>query len=84
MKDFFAGAAVAMGLVAMVFFLVILSTLMGGIAGWIVGIFFHDTIMNTLDRFGVETFSMSMWQLGATLGFISGFFKSSGVKVNNS
>jgi hypothetical protein len=82
MKEIAQGAVAAMLVVAAVFLLVILGTLFGGIAGWIVGLFFADTIMSTLDAFGVETFELSMWQLGATLGFISGFFKSSGVKVN--
>ena len=72
----------AFGIVFFIIFLVILGTLFGGIAGWIVGLFFTDTIMTTLNRFGVDTMGMSMWQLGATLGFISGFFKSSVVKVN--
>lgn len=81
MGQVLAGAAAAVGLVLLVMLLVILGTLFGGIAGWIVGLFFTDTIMSTLDAFGVETFELSMWQLGATLGFISGFFKSSGMKV---
>ena len=71
----------ALGLVAVVFILVTLGTLFGGIAGWIVGLFFTDTIMNTLNRIGVDTMGMTMWQLGATLGFISGFFKATGVKA---
>ena len=71
----------ALSLVAVVFILVILGTLFGGIAGWIVGLFFTDTIMNTLNRIGVDTMDMTMWQLGATLGFISGFFKATGVRT---
>ena len=38
-------------------------------------------ILGTL--FGVDTMGMTMWQLGATLGFISGFFKASHVKAGN-
>ena len=82
MGQVLAGAAMAVGLVLLIIVMVILGTLFGGIAGWIVGLFFTDTIMTTLNRLGVDTMGMSMWQLGATLGFISGFFKSSGVKVN--
>ena len=82
MKEIIAGAFMALSLVAVVFILVILGTLFGGIAGWIVGLFFTDTIMNTLNRIGVDTMDMTMWQLGATLGFVSGFFKSA--KVNKS
>lgn len=71
----------ALGLVAVVFIVVTLGTLFGGIAGWIVGLFFTDTIMNTLNRIGVDTMGMTMWQLGATLGFISGFFKAASVRA---
>lgn len=80
MKEVLAGASMALGLVAVVFILIILGTLSGGIAGWIVGLFFTDTIMNTLNRIGVDTMGMTMWQLGATLGFISGFFKATSVR----
>jgi hypothetical protein len=76
------GALMAILVVFSIIFLVILGTLFGAIAGWIVGLFFTDTVLTTLGRFGVDTFGMTMWQLGATLGFIGGFFKSSGVRVN--
>ena len=72
----------ALGLVLLVIVMVILGTFFRGVAGYIVGLFFTDTIMETLDRFGINTLGMTMWQLGATLGFISGFFKSQGIKVN--
>lgn len=81
MGQVFAGAAAAFGIVLLVIIVVILGTLMGGVAGWIVGLFFTDTIMNTLNRIGVDTMGMTMWQLGATLGFISGFFKATGVRT---
>lgn len=83
MGQVLTGAAMAVGLVLLIIFTVILGTLFGGIAGWIVGLFFTDTIMGTLNRFGVDTMGMTMWQLGATLGFISGFFKASHVKAGN-
>ena len=72
----------AVGLVLLVIVMVILGTFFGGVAGWIVGLFFTDTIMQTLNRIGVDTMGMSMWQLGATLGFVSGFFKSTKVQKN--
>ena len=81
MKEIITGAFTAFFLVAVIFIFIILGTLFGGIAGWIVGLFFTDTIMNTLSRIGVDTMGMTMWQLGATLGFISGFFKATGVKA---
>lgn len=82
MGQVFAGAFMTVGLVMLIIVTVIVGTFFGGVAGWIVGLFFTDTIMGTLDRFGINTLGMSMWQLGATLGFVSGFFKASGVKVN--
>lgn len=72
----------AIGFVLLVIVMVILGTFFGGVAGWIVGMFFTDTIMQTLNRFGVDTVGMTMWQLGATLGFVSGFFKSTKVQKN--
>lgn len=76
-----AGAFMACGLVMLIVLMVILGTFFGGVAGWIVGLFFTDTIMQTLNRIGVDTMGMTMWQLGATLGFISGFFKATGVRT---
>ena len=83
MGQAFAGALMAIGLVMLTIVMVILGTLFGGIAGWIVGLFFTDTIMQTLNRVGVDTMGMTMWQLGATLGFVSGFFKSTKVQKND-
>ena len=83
MGQILTGATMAIGLVLLIVLMVILGTFFGGVAGWIVGWFFTDTIMNTLNRLGIDTLGMSMWQLGATLGFISGFFKASGVRTNN-
>ena len=83
MKQIIAGGLMAIVFVLFVILMIILGTLLGGIAGWIVGLFFTDIIMNTLNRFGVDTVGMSLWQLGATLGFISGFFKTSHMKAGN-
>ena len=82
MGQAFAGALMAIGLVMLIIVMVILGTFFGGVAGWIVGMFFTDTIMTTLNRIGVDTMGMTMWQLGATLGFVSGFFKSTKVQKN--
>lgn len=81
MGQVIAGALMAVGLVMLIIIMVILGTFFGGVAGWIVGLFFTDTIMQTLNRIGVDTMGMTMWQLGATLGFISGFFKATSVKA---
>ena len=82
MGQVFAGAFMTVGLVMLIIVTVIVGTFFGGVAGWIVGLFFTDTIMDTLNRIGVDTMGMTMWQLGATLGFVSGFFKSTKVQKN--
>lgn len=56
------------------FFFVIFNTLVGAIAGWIVGLFFGDTILGILAQLGVK--GVTMWQFGAFLGFIGGFLKT--------
>lgn len=53
----------------------IICTLFGAISGWAVGLFFEDTIRETLGWFGVNP-PVTFWQMGATLGFIGGYFKS--------
>lgn len=76
MDKILAGAFGAVAMVALVFFIVILGTLMGALAGWIVGLFFSTTILSTLARFGVDVMGLQMWQLGATLAFCGSFFKA--------
>ena len=76
MDKILAGAFGALAVVTLVFFIVVLGTLMGAVAGWIVGLFFGETILSTLSRFGVSTLGLQMWQLGATLAFVGSFFKA--------
>lgn len=76
MSDLVTGALGAIAVVALLFFLVILTTLMGAVAGWAVGLFFEQTILGTLARFGVNVEGLQMWQLGATLAFVGSFFKA--------
>lgn len=78
MTELITGALAALALVAMVCVLVILGTLFGAFSGLIVGWLFEDTIMRTLRGFGVDT-NFTMWQLGATLGFVGGFFKTTDI-----
>lgn len=52
-----------------------LATAFGWMAGWAVGLFFGDTILNLLSALGLHGFSMA--QIGAGLGFISGFLRTS-------
>jgi len=76
MDKVITGALAAVAVVALVFCLIILTTLMGAVAGWVVGLFFGETILTTLSRFGVDVAGLQMWQLGATLAFIGGFFRA--------
>ena len=65
------GAAVA-GAMFGVFF-ICLTTISGIVVGWVVGWFFSETILGIFAALGIKGFAM--WQIGAWLGFISGFFR---------
>ena len=52
--------------------LVVANVLIGAISGWAVGLFFGDTILGILSQIGIYGFSM--WQVGAFMGFVAGFF----------
>lgn len=75
MPQIIAGAMGALLFVFIVFFAVVFGTLFGAVGGWIVGLFFADTLLSTLARMGMNTNGLLMWQLGATLGFLGGFFR---------
>ena len=76
MDKILAGAFTAVAAVALVFFIILLTTLMGALVGWVVGLFFSETILGTLSRFGIDVMGLQMWQLGATLAFVGSFFKA--------
>ena len=57
------------------FFALPFVTLLSGCAAWIVGLFFGDTILGVLAKFGIH--GISMWEIGVTLGFLGSFVKSS-------
>lgn len=65
----------------MFFIMVLISTLVGCITGWVVGIFFGDTILAFLACLGITGFKM--WQIGAALGFIGSFFRGVKMSVND-
>lgn len=70
--------AIGFGVVAMslggIFMFVIFGTLLGGVAGWIVGLFFADTILGIASQLGIK--NVTMFQLGAFMGFFGGFLKT--------
>lgn len=52
----------------------IVAVFFGAFSGWVVGIFFGGTILGLLEQVGIQ--DVYMWQVGAFLGFIGGFFKT--------
>jgi len=66
-------ASITVGIGALII-LIILGPLVGALSGLIVGIFFSTPILNVLSAMGVD--GVTMWQLGAFLGFVGGFFKA--------
>lgn len=52
---------------------VFLRTLVGALAGWIVGWFFGGTLVAVAAPLLV-LHKVAIWQLGAALGFVAGFF----------
>jgi hypothetical protein len=65
-----------------VFLLIIFSTLMGALAGWVVGLFFSETILGILSQLGIR--NIAMWQFGAFMGFVGGFLKTKVTATVNS
>lgn len=56
-----------------VFFIAILGTLFGAITGWLVGLAFSDSVLGVLSS--LHVYNVTMWQFGAFLGFVGGFFR---------
>ena len=63
--------------VGMFFLYAVLGTVIGALTGWVVGIFFAKPILAILSAVGIEGFKM--WQIGAFLGFVGSFFRSTNV-----
>jgi hypothetical protein len=71
MVKFFGTAALGLG---GLFFFIILGALTGGVGGWVVGLAFGDTILGIAGQLGIK--GVTMFQLGAFLGFVGGFLKT--------
>ena len=53
---------------------VLINTIAGAVVGWIVGLFFAETILGIFAVLGIKGFAM--WQIGAFLGFVGAFFRT--------
>jgi hypothetical protein len=58
------------------------NVLLGAFAGWTVSLFWGDSILRTLRAVGLPA-DITMWQLGAALGFVSAFLRTRVEAKNN-
>jgi hypothetical protein len=65
------------GFCALVLVMPMLGVLFGAFSGWVVGLFFSETILGFLARVGVDVDGLALWQVGAAMGFLGGFLKTS-------
>jgi hypothetical protein len=69
--------AAAVGIIGILFFVIILGTLFGGIAGWTVNLVFPFVFSTLNSLLGTE---LTAFEMGAVLGFVGGFFRTSVTK----
>ena len=62
-----------LGVGALMFVLCLLGTVLGAVVGWTVGLVFDGTMRLLAQALGIDA---APYQLGAMLGFISGFFRA--------
>ena len=67
------GILAVIGAASLIFFVPLLGAIFGAFSGWVVGLFFDETMATFIQWLEVEA---SPWQIGAVLGFVGGFFKS--------
>jgi hypothetical protein len=60
--------------VALLFVVILLGTLVGGIVGWTVDLMFPFVVVTLNTLTGLE---LTAFEMGAVLGFVGSFFKSS-------
>jgi len=75
--DFAKAIFAAVGGSMLIFVVLILSTLVGGIAGAVVGWVFNDTFVVLKGWMGL---TCTNFELGAALGFVGTFFRSTTTK----
>lgn len=65
----------ALGIGLTLLFATTIGACLGAMSGYFVGWLFDETSVKVLTHAGLQSFEM--WEVGATLGFLSGFIKSS-------
>jgi hypothetical protein len=73
MKELTTVIGSALMITAILSLVPLFSISFGALAGWIAGLFYGHTLHLLAQRLGLD---MQPWQLGAMLGFVGGFFKS--------
>lgn len=69
----------SLAIAALLFVAMLLSTLMGGVAGWIVE-FVFPFVITTLNQ--LSGLSLTGFEMGAVLGFFGSFFRSTQTNTN--
>lgn len=69
---------------AFLFVAPIIGVLFGAFAGWVVGLFFAETVLGFLARTGFDVAGFSMWQVGAAMGFLGSFVRASAAGASRS
>lgn len=69
-------AAIGLSLI-MILAIPILGSFFGALSGWAVSLVWNDAILGFLSRIGVDTNGLTLWQVGASMGFLGGFLKTS-------
>ncbi len=73
MKNLIETSSAVFGIILLSLIAIPLYTLIGGILGWIVGLFFGKTILGIFASLGIYGFSM--FQIGAFLAFIGSLLR---------
>jgi hypothetical protein len=73
MKELATPTGSALLIAAILFVMPLFGIGFGAFAGWIAGLFYGHTLHLLAHRLGLD---VEPWQLGAMLGFVGGFFKT--------
>lgn len=65
-----------LGVALFMFVYPLVGVLFGAFSGWVVGLIFGDWVLLGLAQVLNHPLDLTMVQLGAALGFVGGFFKS--------